>query len=71
MPIMEAFVERAKSPQLRVVGAGDGGKAIRGEIEPLESRSSRWGKAKTVVNLDCAPTAPRETRAVVAALARE
>ena len=38
---MEAVVERAESPQLRIVGAGDGGEAIRAGVEPLESRSRR------------------------------
>ena len=46
---MEAVVERAESPQLRIVGAGNGGEAIPAEVEPLESRSRR-GKAKTVFN---------------------
>lgn len=36
---MEAVVERAESPQLRVVGVGDEGEAIRAEVEPLESKS--------------------------------
>ena len=40
---MEAVVERAESPQLRIVGAGEGGEAIRAEVEPLEGRSRRWG----------------------------
>ena len=47
---MEAVVKRAESPQLRIVGAGDGGEAMRADYDPLESRSRRWGKPKTVVN---------------------
>ena len=47
---MEAVVERAESPQLSIVGAGDGGEAMRADYDPLESRSGRLGKAKTVFN---------------------
>ena len=43
-------MERAESPQLRIVEVGDTGEAIRAEDEPLKSRSRRWGKAKIVVN---------------------
>ena len=35
MPTMEAVVDRGESPQLRIVGAGDGGEAIRAGVEPL------------------------------------
>ena len=43
IPIMEAVVERAESPELRIVGVGDGGEAIRADVEPLESTRRRWG----------------------------
>ena len=43
---MEAVVERPESPQLRIVGAGDGSEAIWAGVEPLESRSG-WGPLTT------------------------
>ena len=38
MPNMEAVVDRGESPQLRAVGAGNEGEAIRAGVEPLEGR---------------------------------